>query len=175
MDLHREILKEHSKDQCNLIVTWVGKSQKRFDELFALFLSGEKLIAQRAAWPVSYCVEAHPLLLQKHFNHLLKYLQMPGLHDAIKRNGIRALQFVNIPDKHKGGVMNCCFTFLMDAKETVAIKVYSMYVLAKQAKDYPEIIPELIYVINDQKQRQTPAFISCANKILKQIASKEIK
>jgi len=67
MKLREEILKEHSKAQCNKIVEWVGKSQLRFDELFHLFISDENLVVQRASWPVSYCVEnlAGELLCRK--------------------------------------------------------------------------------------------------------------
>ncbi|MBK8496606.1 MAG: hypothetical protein IPL50_17600 [Chitinophagaceae bacterium] len=37
MNLRAEILKEHSKAQCNTIVQWVGADQKRFDELLDYF------------------------------------------------------------------------------------------------------------------------------------------
>jgi hypothetical protein len=38
MDLRQTILAEYSKANCNKIVKWVGSSQKRFSELFNLFL-----------------------------------------------------------------------------------------------------------------------------------------
>ena len=50
MNLREEILKEHSKTQCNKIVNWIGNSQKRFNELFELFLNDEYRVTQRAAW-----------------------------------------------------------------------------------------------------------------------------
>ena len=49
MNLLEEILKKHSKEQCQKIVLWVGPSQERFDELFYLFLNGEYRVTQRAA------------------------------------------------------------------------------------------------------------------------------
>ncbi len=39
MKLRETILKEHSKANCMRIVKWVGNDQKRFDELFNLFLN----------------------------------------------------------------------------------------------------------------------------------------
>ena len=97
MNLQEEILKEHSKMQCIRIVQWVGNSQSRFDELFNLFLTGEYRVTQRASWPVSYCVELHPVFINKHFTKLISNLQKPGLHNAIKRNTIRLLQYIEIP------------------------------------------------------------------------------
>ena len=49
MHLRETILDEHSKANCNKIVNWVGDSQKRFDELFNLFLNSEYRVNQRAA------------------------------------------------------------------------------------------------------------------------------
>ena len=49
MNLRNEILKEHSKVQCNKIVQWVGDSEKRFEDLFNLFLNDVYRVNQRAA------------------------------------------------------------------------------------------------------------------------------
>ena len=72
MNLQEEILKEHSKAQCLKIVQWVGNSQQHFDELFHLFLTGDYRVTQRAAWPLSYCVEANPSFIKKNFSKLIK-------------------------------------------------------------------------------------------------------
>ena len=97
MKLRETILKEHSKANCRRIVKWVGNDQKRFDELFKLFLNDEYRVVQRAAWPMSYCVEDHPELIKKHFAKVLKALEKPGVHDSVKRNSMRFLQYVDIP------------------------------------------------------------------------------
>lgn len=99
MDLRQTILSEHTKTNCNRIVKWVDHSQKRFDELFNLFLNAEYRITQRAAWPLSYCVISHPDLISPHFSKLVKNLHKANVHDSIKRNTVRLLQHVNIPKK----------------------------------------------------------------------------
>ena len=38
MNLKEEILKEHSKKQCDAIVKYIGNDKKRFAELMKLFL-----------------------------------------------------------------------------------------------------------------------------------------
>jgi hypothetical protein len=169
MDLREEILKEHSKSQCNKIVDWVGDSKQRFNELFNLFLNDEYRITQRAAWPVSYCVEAHPEFIKGNFSKLLKNLKRPNLHGAIKRNSIRLLQHVSIPKKYQGQVMHVCFEYLESPTEAVAIKAFSLTVLGSLAKQYPEILPEIKLLIEDQLPHQTPAFKSSAKVFLKQV------
>ena len=166
MDLRSEILKEHSKAQCDKIVAWVGGSQSRFDELFNLFLNDIYRVTQRAAWPLSYCVRAHPILIKKNFEKLIDNLQKPGLHNAIKRNTIRLLQYVDIPKKFQGQVMDICFGYVEAPAEAVAIKAFSLTVLAKLAKLYPEILPEIKLLIQSQLPYQTAAFKSRAKNIL---------
>jgi hypothetical protein len=167
VNLKEQILQEHSKVNCMVIVDWVGSSQQRFDELFALFLTGEYRVTQRASQPLSHCVEASPELIKKHFAKLLKNLRQPNLHDAIKRNTIRLLQYVEIPVKFQGAVMHICFEYVSSPTEAVAIKAFSLTVLGKLAKQYPEIIPEIKLLIEDQLPHQTAAFKSRALAFLK--------
>jgi hypothetical protein len=167
MKLREEILKEHSKQQCAAIVAWVGKSQKRFDELFGLFINDEYRVVQRAAWPVSYCVQAYPALIHKHFDKLVKKLQEPGIHDAVKRNSIRLLQYVNIPEEWQGDIMNLCFGYISIPGQAIATRAFSITVLANMAKQYPEIIPELKMIIEEQQDNESPGLKSRSKKILK--------
>jgi hypothetical protein len=165
--LREQILQEHSKANCMTIVNWVGSSQQRFDELFALFLNDGYRVTQRAAWPVSYCVEAHPAFIKKNFVKLVKNLQQPGLHDAVKRNTIRLLQYVDIPVKYQGPVMDICFGYVASPTEAVAVKAFSLTVLGNLSKQYPEIIPEIKLLIENQLPHQTAAFKSRAKAFLK--------
>ena len=169
MDLREEILKEHSKAQCDRIVQWVGNSNLRFNKLFQLFLHGEYRVTQRAAWPVSYCVQAHPEFIGNNFGKLLKNLEKPNLHDSIKRNSVRLLQHVAIPKKYQGQVMNICFEYLESPTTAVAIKAFSLTVLGNLAKQYPEIVSEVKLLIEDQLPHQTAAFKSRANTFLKSV------
>ena len=167
-NLREQILKEHSKAQCTTIVNWVGASQQRFDELFNLFLNDEYRVVQRAAWPVSYCVMAHPEFIKKHWTALIKNLQKPNLHNAVKRNSIRLLQDIKIPKKYQGQIMDICFKYVESPTEAVAVKAFSLTVLGNLAKQYPEIIPEIKLLIEEQLPHQTAAFKSRAKVFFKQ-------
>jgi hypothetical protein len=169
VNLREEILKEHSKAQCTKIVKWVGGSQLRFDELFNLFLNDEYRVVQRAAWPVSYCVDEHPGLINKHWKELMQHLKKPKLHDAVKRNSIRIMQEIDLPEKHHGAIMDLCFTYLESPTESLAVKVFSMSVLGNLVKYYPEIKTELKLIIEDQLPHQSAGFKSRAKKVLKQL------
>ena len=81
MNLESTILQEHSKQQCNKIVQWVGNDQDRFNELFHLFLNSEYRVTKRAAWPLSYCAIAHPEFMNGNYEKLINNLKKPNLHD----------------------------------------------------------------------------------------------
>jgi hypothetical protein len=169
MQLRETILSEHSKANCTKITNWIGSSQYRFDELFNLFLNDEYRVVQRAAWPLSYAAIAHPPLLQKHFGRLLKNLKKPGLHDAVKRNTVRLLQYIAIPKKYQGEIMNLCFDYIISPIEKPAVKAFSLTLLHNLSKQYPEIKQELKTIIEDRWDFESAAFKSRAKKILKEL------
>jgi hypothetical protein len=171
MNLRAAVLAEHSKTQTNKILKWIGSDQQRFDQLFDLFINDKPLVTQRAGWPLSYAASAHPELIQKHLGKLLKNLAKPNLHNAIKRNSIRLLQDISIPERFHGDVMNTCFDYITDPQEKPAIKAFSLSVLQNLSRQYPDIRNELKLVIESQWNNETAAFRSRAKKILKEINS----
>lgn len=164
--LETEILKEHSRKQCDHIVAWIGTDAKRFKQVLELVLAGEKLVQQRGCWPLSHAAIANPEFLHHCLEPLLENLRKPGLHNGIKRNTMRILENIEIPTKLEGDVMNVCFGFLENPAEAIAVKACSLTVLGNLARNYPEIIPEITLLIEDQSH-QTPALKSRAGKLLK--------
>ncbi len=169
MNWSKEILKEHSKKQCDKIVTYVGNDPEKFTQLVDVFLQGPYRITQRAAWPLSNCVENHPELLRPHWKKILAFAGMPGIHDAVKRNVLRMFQFVQVPKVYQGRTADLCFRFLADTKEPVAIRVFAMTVLANIAREVPELKNELIPIIEDQLPYASAGFLSRSRKVLKQL------
>lgn len=167
MNLKETILKEHSKEQCNKIVQWVGNNEERFNELFHLFITGEYRVAQRAAWPLSNSAIAHPEFMKGNFGKLLSNLKKANLHNSIKRNTVRLLDAIEIPVKYEGRIMEICFTYLESPGEAVAVKAFSIGILGKLAKKYPEIIPEIKLMIEEQLPHQSAAFKSRSKAFMK--------
>lgn len=169
MNLRTTILAEHSKNNCDKIVSWIGSNQDRFDELVHLFLHDEYRVVQRAAWPLSEIVLKYPGLVIKHLANILKNLKKTGIHEAVKRNTIRLLQDMDIPEKFHGEIMNLCFDYLTSPNEKPAVKAFSLTVLDNLSKQYPEIKQELKTIIEDRWDLETAAFHSRARKILKRL------
>lgn len=168
MDIKKELLRGHSKALTDRIVKHVGADTEKFKVLVKVFLEGPHRLTQRAAWPLSYCVRNHPALLHKHYKPILTMLVKPGIHDAVKRNIMRLLQFVDIPKRYQGEVIDRCFE-LMNPKEAIAVRVFAMTVLANLTKQHPDLKAELKLVIKDQLPFASAAYLSRSKKILKQL------
>ena len=166
MDLRYEILKEHSKLQATFITNWIGDNKHRFDKLINLFLNDEYRVVQRSAWIISMVADKYPDLLTPYLAAMIKRMEVDGLPTAVKRNVVRVLQHVKIPKKLHGPVMDSCFKFLTDPKETIAVRVFAMTVLANLAKIYPEIKTELKTTIEEVlRQKASAGFRARAKKL----------
>lgn len=168
MDIKKELLKGHSKALTDRIVNYVGSDQLRFNTLISIFLAGPYRITQRAAWPLSYCVQNYPFLIDRHYSAVLNTLTKPGIHDAVKRNIMRLLQFVDVPRTYQGKVIEHCYN-LMSPTEPIAVRVFAMTVLANLAKQHTDLKKELKLVIEDHLPFATAAYRSRSKKILKQL------
>ena len=172
MNLREEILREHSKAQAKKLAAWIGDHASRFNELIALFLHDEYRVVQRAAWIVSTVAEKHPGLIAPHLEELVGRVEEPRLPVAVKRNVMRVLQHIPIPEALHGQVMNIAFRQLETPDEAVAVRVFSMQVLANLAVIYPDIKGELRIIIEDALVHgaATAGFRSRAKKVLLEIA-----
>ncbi len=157
MNLRNEILKEHTKSNTLQIAEWAGDNPVRVRALVTLFLEDEYRVAQRTAWILNTVAEKHPAIVTPHLEAMVSKMQEPGVPVAVKRNVIRMLQFLDIPEPIHGPVMQICFDWLADPGETVAVRCFSMTVLAKLARIYPEIVQELRLVIEDELGREPTA------------------
>jgi len=132
-------------------------------------MNDEYRVVQRAAWPMSYCSITYPQLIQKHLGKLIRNLKQPKLHDSVKRNTVRLLQHLTIPQRLHGKVMSICFEYIASPDETVAVKAFSLTILQNLSKQYPEIKNELKLIIEERWEHETAAFRSRAKKILKEL------
>lgn len=162
------LLLRHSRAQCQAAVNWVGDQQSRFDVLFSFFAGSDALLSQRAAWALSYCVQAHPAFITKHWKALLNILSDSLHHPAIRRNGFRLMQDLRIPKRYQGKAMDLCFRWIEKPGEPVAIKAFAVTVLYRLSIDYPEIIPEIRTVIEAVMPHESIAFRNRAGKLLKE-------
>jgi hypothetical protein len=169
MHLEAEILKEHSKRQTVRIARWIGPDKRRFRQLMELLLHGDYIVTQRAAWILTYCYESHPELITPWLPVLLKKMQEPGVHDAVKRNVVRMLSCIDLPKSLLGSVTSLCFDYLNAVDTPIAVRVHSMSVLQRVAEIEPDLKHELQTAIELMLPYVGPALQARGKIVLKQL------
>jgi dihydroorotase len=167
MNLRKTILEVHSKSQANKIIKWVGEDKKRFAELVHLFLTDEYRVTQRAAWPISDVSIQHPELVKPYLGKFVAHLSKKGMHPAVIRNILRLMQFIDVPVKYHGKVVNACFEFLLKNEYPIAFKAHAMTVLLNITKKEPELKRELKLVIEEMMEKGSAGIRARGRKVLK--------
>ena len=171
MDLRQTLSKRHSKELTEIIADRIAKDPDELDILIGLMEDEDKMLSQRAAWPLSLVAEKSPELIIPHVARLTELLGKKGYHDAVNRNIVRAFQFVDIPDDDSGIVIDKCFDLLNDRGQPIAVQVFSMQVISNLTERYPELKNELKVSIESQWDTQSAGFRSRGKRILKKIES----
>src|SRR5213083_1318104 len=112
MDLVKSIASEHIRAMTTRIVNYVGDDQERFNSLMKILVEGDHVTAQRASWPVGDLGEQQPALIRRHIPAMIDKLKEQGVHDAVRRNLVKALQFTEIPEKYCGELLDLCYSFI---------------------------------------------------------------
>ncbi len=173
MDLKTQLLKVHNRQNADLIAEWIGTSQERFDELLNLLFQGEFKVAQRASWPFSIAAIKNPLIIQNHLEEIIGNLKRTDIHKGVRRNTLSIFVYGPISEKFEGQIMDACFNFLLDPNETTAIKSSSLGILEKLIKKYPEILPELTIILEDQILYGSTSFKSKVKGIIEKQSDKK--
>jgi hypothetical protein len=165
MNIRDALLEVHSKEQATRIADYVGSDPLLFAELIKEMLGPVYRLSQRAAWPVSLCIERQPHLVKPHFNKLIKQLEIADSHVAVRRNVVRLFQFVDVPSRYSGRLFDACYNLFNDPGQPVAVRVFSMTVAAKLAKDSPELINELRLIAKKYPGLSSAGFRSRARRV----------
>ncbi len=166
MNIRDALLEAHSKAQADKICNYVGADPEKFAELMRFMFGSVYRLSQRAAWPVSYCIERHPELITPYWTNLARQLERDDAHVAVRRNVARMLQFVEIPKRYAGRIFDACYALVADPAQPVAVRCFSMSVAAKIAKDSPDLLAELRTVVLQRPQSMTPGLRARTRRVL---------
>ncbi|HYG40159.1 MAG TPA: hypothetical protein VD908_16135 [Cytophagales bacterium] len=174
MDVKEALLKEQSKSQSLKIAGHIGNDPGKFSELMDLFLNGSYRITQRSAMVVNLCASKYPGLIIPYLEPVLLNLKN-NVPEAVIRNTLRILQFVELPNALDGLAADICFSFLESSKTPVAIRVFAMTILFNICKKEPDLANELKILIEDQLPYSSAGFKSRGNKILREMEQERYK
>ncbi len=173
MNLEKALSAPYSQTGVRKIANYVGEDAARFKLLVDQVLSFDNKKIQLAAGSMSICIEKHPPLLNKYIKKLIKAAAASAATDSLKRNVLRALQFVQIPTKDQGIVADFCFTTLANRKVAIAIRVFAMTVLGNIAQEHADLKQELKLLLESELSVGSAGYVSRAKKVLRRLEQGE--
>ncbi|MCP4124436.1 MAG: hypothetical protein GY751_22055 [Bacteroidetes bacterium] len=165
MNIRNLLETDYSKPCILEIANFIGSDPERFSVLMQLVLASDPIMAQRAAWAVSHCLDYCPSLADPYMAEMMDLLDQ-DVHNAVHRCVLRSLETVKLPVKYHGIIIDKAFRFLMNRKAAFALRVYAMTAIYRLSFTYPEIRQEFELVVNEELEYGSAGFRSRGRKML---------
>lgn len=168
-DFKKEILRANNKPQWLSCAKDCATEPKKFTFLLECFKSEDIRLQQNAANILNHFFELFPQKLKGHIVALIDMLDREQIHGGVKRNIVRWLQMVDLADFSEdvlGKVLDHCFGFVNDRGEAIAVRAFSITVLANACKLYPELKNELKPILEALRDYGSAGEKSRAKRIL---------
>jgi hypothetical protein len=167
----RELLtKKASRVNSYQVVEMVGEDYELYKELIGLILENVSPISEKAAWAMNHCFENEVGFFEDYFSEMTQVFAETNYSDSIKRNIVRVFQFIDIPEQFQASIINSCFALVTNKKSAIAVKAFSLGVLEKMVKLYPELKNELVVVIEDLLPKASSGLKNRGQHILRRLS-----
>ena len=145
MQKFEKILTDSGRATADMAVDIISQQPELFDEVYRLCMKQDGKISMRAARVVWLIAEQIPELFYPYLSDVVE--KLPSLtHSSVKRCMLKILSVYDLSDKEElhGHIIEECFRNMLSSDAETAIRGYSIAVLDKMLKIYPEISSELI-------------------------------
>ncbi|MCF8364252.1 MAG: hypothetical protein K9H16_00630 [Bacteroidales bacterium] len=162
------LLGEISKNNTLKLAQMAIENHGILDELWSYAISEDEPVNWRSAWVLKGIWELNPDLISPLVGNMI--LALPGItKDGVKREFLRIIQEYPIPeDEIKLGILlDCCFSWLANTAESVAVKIHSMTILFEISKKIPEIKNEFIHTIEVSMQEGSAGIVNRGSKTIR--------
>ncbi len=155
MDIAATLARGQSKARAMRVARYIGRDPDLFGELMQLLLHGDERTAQRAAWPFGILCQRRPAMAAPWLPDLLDLLERPA-HEAVYRNVMRSLQFLEWPEELHGRITDLSFRWIGDVERSIAPRAFAITVALRMVVRYPDLGSEYVAILQ-QVMRQNPA------------------
>ena len=165
MDLAEQLMAEMSRQNIDYIARYVGNDGSRFDGLMTLVLQGKPPMPLRAAWAISVITDTYPKLLMPYVGQIVGRLETFE-HTGVHRLFLRYFQNIPIPEEVEGHLYDICYRWLLSREAPVAVKANCMQILYNIAQKEPELMRELLLILEELIDDESAAVRSRSRQLL---------
>ena len=161
-----------STKEAGWVATSAAGDQVLLRKLFDYSFSDDKKLAFHSSWILSKVCDLQPEVLYPYLNEMITRLVEIN-NGSARRSFLRILSLTD-PDKiavtHHGILADYCFIALNSGFSAIAVKAYSMEILYRFARKYPELATELTASINMLRGEGSAGIKARGTIILKKLA-----
>lgn len=123
----------------------------------------------RAAWILDKIHEKNKNLVVPFIPAIINQLKVEK-NEGKKRHLLKLISLNEIPENEKSYLIDFCIAIFTSAKDPIAVRVHAMQILFEISQTIPEIIPEILAIIEQQLEEHPSAGLeSRGNKIVKKL------
>jgi hypothetical protein len=140
-----EILTDSGRATADMAVDIISQKPELFSEAYDLCMKQDGKMSMRAARVVWLVAEEMHALFKPYFSDMV--YRLPELtHSSVKRCMLKILSVYDLSDQEElhGIIIDVCFSRVNDPEEEIAVRGYSLQVLERMIKIYPEVTGELM-------------------------------
>ncbi len=167
-NLIEQLKSELSKRNTDYIVHWIGDDPEKFRIIAEIMFKEEPSLQMRASWVITTIADSKSEMLQPYTERIITNISNFE-HSGTRRNLLRYLALIEIPEHHYGEIYDKCFNWLLSKDEPPAVKVHCMQILVNIAEKLPELKREIRLVIEELTDHESAAIRSRSRHLIKRL------
>lgn len=167
-------LVDSSRAFIDILAAEIGCNSKKYGEMFTIAIMDKYPLSMRAARVLQFCTEKYPPLVLPYLKNIINLLDKLKV-DGVKRSFLKMIiASPRLPDEDSLGLLiDFCFSALQDNKQAIAIRAYSIDLLLKIIPVYPDLIHELIPILESREMEESAGMKRKHRYILKVLRKKQ--
>jgi hypothetical protein len=130
-----------------------------FNELFLNIKNENERIAYNASWAAGHLLHKCSNYNLDNYLPILIVTASNTIKGGIKRNIFKIIQHIRIPIDYQYDCADLAMNSLLNTKEDIAVRAFALSILEKLIPSIPELIEEVLFIIEKEKSVATPAFV----------------
>ncbi len=166
--LQEIIMMEHSRSHADILANIIIQNPHLIDDLVEIIFSYSEPLSRRAVWPLRIINDKNRILVQPYLTRIID--ELPGISCvSVQRVLLAILASSQIPLSRQSNLLQITSDLMLNSGTPVASLIFSMEIYYKIASEEPELLNELVLMIERLSPDASPGVRSKGRKILNRI------
>ncbi len=149
------------------VLDYIGSDPDKLSELMSLVLGVDETLAINSSWVLYHALDVETLDFAPYVTDSIAPMMHPA-HPMIERGLLKMFWTVDRwPEERYSEIIDHMMSTIMDTKSMIAAQALSMEALWKHLQPYPELLDELMIVVEEGIPYGSAGYKAKARKILK--------